>query len=80
MLTGYIGRLLRVDLSSGQISEEPMNEDYAHVFIGGSGLASRYIYDMVNEKTDPLSAENPLIYMTGPLTGTNAPCCGRYRS
>jgi aldehyde:ferredoxin oxidoreductase len=78
MVTGYIGRLLRVDLSNGQITEEPLNEDYAQFFIGGSGLASRYIYDMVTEETNPLGAENPLVFITGPLTGTNAPCCGRF--
>jgi len=78
MATGYTGRLLRVDLSNGQITEEQLNEDYARAFIGGSGLASRYIYDMVTEKTNPLGAENPLIFMTGPITGTNAPCCGRF--
>jgi aldehyde:ferredoxin oxidoreductase len=78
MMTGYTGRLLRVDLSNGQITEEPLNEDYAQAFIGGSGLASRYIYDMVTEKTNPLGDENPLIFITGPLTGTNAPCCGRF--
>ncbi len=78
MVTGYTGKLLRVDLSSGRITEEPLNEDYAQAFIGGSGLASRYIYDMVTTSTDPLGAENPLIFITGPLTGTNAPCCGRF--
>lgn len=77
-MTGYIGKLLRVDLNSGRISEEPLNQDHAQAFIGGSGLASRYLYDSVTEDTDPLGAENPLIFITGPLTGTNAPCCGRY--
>lgn len=78
MTTGYIGNLLRVDLTHGQIIEEPLDKDYAQAFIGGSGLGSRYLYDLVDEKTDPLGADNPLILMTGPLTGTNAPCCGRF--
>ncbi len=78
MVTGYTGKLLRVDLTQGQIVEEPLNEDYARAFIGGSGLASRYLRDMVTGKTDSLGAENPLIFITGPLTGTNAPCCGRF--
>jgi len=78
MVTGYTGKLLSVDLTQGQITEEPLNKDYAGDFVGGSGLASRYIYDMVTEKTNPLGAENPLIFITGPLTGTNAPCCGRF--
>ena len=78
MITGYVGKLLRVDLTEGQMAEEPLNEDYARAFIGGSGLASRYIYDMVTEKTNPLGAENPLIFITGPMTGTNSPSCGRF--
>jgi len=78
MVTGYTGRLLRVDLATSRIAEEPLNLDYAGMFIGGSGLASRYLYDMVTRETDPLGAENPLVFMTGPLTGTNAPSCGRF--
>jgi aldehyde:ferredoxin oxidoreductase len=78
MTTSYKGKLLRVDLDSGKLSDEPLNMDYAHSFIGGSGLAARYIYDLVKEDTAPLSGENPLVIMTGALTGTNAPCCGRF--
>ncbi|UCG54617.1 MAG: aldehyde ferredoxin oxidoreductase family protein [Dehalococcoidia bacterium] len=78
MLTGYIGKLLRVDLTDGQIFEESLNEDYTQAFIGGSGLGARYLYGMTDKKTDPQGADNPLIFMTGPLTGTKAPCCGRY--
>ena len=78
MVSGYKGKLLRVDLNRSQVTEEPLNQDYAQAFIGGSGLASRYLFDLVTDKTDPLGADNPLIVMTGPLTGTNAPCCGRF--
>jgi aldehyde:ferredoxin oxidoreductase len=75
---GYMGKLLVVDLTSGQIEDEPLNEDYARQFIGGSGLACRYLYDMVDADTDPLGPENPLFFITGPLTGTRAPLCGRH--
>jgi aldehyde:ferredoxin oxidoreductase len=77
-MTGYIGELLRVDLTRGQITKESLDKDYAQSFIGGSGLGSRYLYDLVDKKIEPLSAGNPLIFMTGPLTGTKAPCCGRF--
>jgi aldehyde:ferredoxin oxidoreductase len=77
-LNGYMGKLLVVDLTSGHIEDEPLNEDYARQFIGGSGLACRYLYDMVDADTDPLQPENPLLFMTGPLTGTRAPSCGRF--
>lgn len=78
MLAGYIGKILKADLTRGKISEEPLDEDYAQTFIGGSGLGARYLYDLTGEKTDPLGPDNPLIFMTGPLTGTKAPCCGRF--
>ena len=75
---GYMGKILKVNLSTGKISEEPLNMDFAKMFLGGSGLACRILYDMINKDTDPLGPENPLIFMTGPLTGTIAPSCGRY--
>jgi aldehyde:ferredoxin oxidoreductase len=77
-LDGYMGKLLTVDLSSGEIRDEPLNVEYAHQFIGGSGLAARYLYDLLDPDTDPLNPANPLLFMTGPLTGTRAPLCGRH--
>ncbi len=75
---GYHGKLLWVDLTSGQVHGEPLNADYAARFVGGSGLAARYLYDMIDADTDPLGPGNPLIVMPGPLTGTSAPLCGRH--
>jgi len=75
---GYMGKMLVVDLSGGGITAEPLNEGYARRYVGGSGLACRYLYDAVCADTDPLGPENPLIFMTGPLVGTAAPSCGRF--
>ncbi|MHA1378930.1 MAG: aldehyde ferredoxin oxidoreductase family protein [Candidatus Helarchaeota archaeon] len=75
---GWQGKILKVDLSSEKISSEPLNENWAKNYIGGSGLACRMLYDMINKDTDPLGPENPLIFMTGPLTATPAPTTGRY--
>ncbi len=75
---GYLGRILRVDLTNGGIAEEDLNPDHARMFIGGSGLAARYVYDLTDSDTDPLGPENPLVFMAGPLVGTRAPACGRY--
>lgn len=77
-MNSYAGKLLIVDLSSGKISTEPLNEKYAAQYIGGAGLGARYLYDMIDANTDPLSPENPLIFMTGPLDATPAPSCGRF--
>ncbi len=77
-MNGYLGKLLIVDLTSGEIRDEPLNAEYTQKFIGGSGLACRYLYDLIDADTDPLGPENPLVFMTGPLVGTRAPSCGRY--
>jgi aldehyde:ferredoxin oxidoreductase len=77
-LNGYLGKLLVVDLTSGKIEDEPLNESYVQQFIGGSGLAARYLYDLLDPGLDPLHPANPLFFSTGPLTGTRAPSCGRF--
>lgn len=75
---GYMGRILRVDLSESRISEELLSEKDCRLFLGGSGLATRYLFDEVPKGADPLGPDNELIFMTGPLTGTESPSAGRY--
>ncbi len=75
---GYIGKILRVDLTEGRVWDEPLNAGYARDFVGGSGLAARYAWDLVDATTAPLGPENPLIFMTGPVVGTAVPSAGRY--
>jgi aldehyde:ferredoxin oxidoreductase len=77
-MNGYMGKLLVVDLTSGEISTEPLSEDYARQFVGGASLACRYLFERIGRDTDPLGPDNPLLFMTGPLVGTPAPLCGRY--
>ncbi len=77
-LPGYLGKLLRVDLTAGRWWDEPLNADYARNFVGGSGLGARYLADYVTADTDPLGPDNPLIFMTGPFVGTQIPAAGRY--
>jgi aldehyde:ferredoxin oxidoreductase len=77
-MSGYMGRLLVVDLTSGELKEEPVDDNLAHDFVGGAGYAARYLYDELGPDTDPLGPENTLMFMTGPLVGTRAPSCGRH--
>ncbi|MBU7013223.1 MAG: aldehyde ferredoxin oxidoreductase family protein [Theionarchaea archaeon] len=77
-MKGFRGKILVVDLSSETIKTELVNEEIARAFLGGAGYAVRYLYDLVDEGTDPLGPENPLFFMTGPLTGTLAPSAGRW--
>jgi aldehyde:ferredoxin oxidoreductase len=75
---GYMGQILRVDLTNGRASKEDLKEDECKMFLGGSGLATKYLFDEVPKGTDPLGPDNKLIFMTGPLTGTESPSAGRY--
>src|SRR5271157_192359 len=77
-MNGYLGRILRVDLSQAGLWDEALNEDFARNYVGGSGLAARYLYDMLDAATDPLGPENPLFFLTGPLVGTSMTSAGRY--
>ena len=77
-MKGFVGKILKIDLSSKEITEEPLNEDYAKNFLGGMGYACRYLYDFIEKDTDPLSPDNILIFMNGPLTGSIAPSSGKF--
>jgi aldehyde:ferredoxin oxidoreductase len=77
-MNGYHGKLLVADLTRETLTDEPLNEKYAHDFIGSTGLAARYLYDMVDEKTDPLGPDNVLILMPGLLNGTSGPSVSRW--
>jgi len=61
-----------------KISEESLNEEIAKNFLGGAGYACSYLYDKLERNTDPLSPENIIMIMTGPLNGTFAPNTGRW--
>ena len=75
---GYMGKILRVNLTNGKITEEFPDEKTLKMFLGGAGLATKYLFDEVKPGIDPLGPENKLIFMTGPLTGTPSPSTGRY--
>jgi len=75
---GYVNRILRVDLSSRELSVEEIDWETAANFIGGRGYAAKLLYDDLPAGVDPLGPRNKLIFMTGPLTGTAAPTSGRF--
>lgn len=77
-MAGWNGKLLRVNLTSGQSQVEAIPESWLRQYIGGRGLAARYLYEEMDPTVDPLSPENVLIFATGPLTGTPVPCGARY--
>ena len=75
---GFRGKLLKIDLSTRKISTEPLNENYAKDFLGGAGYACRYLYDLIDKDTAPLSSANIIMIMNGVLNGTFAPNTGRW--
>ena len=77
-MSGYMGKLLVVDLTQGELKDEPLDPNIAHDYVGGAGYAARYLYDELGPDTDPLGPDNTLMFMTGPLVGTRAPSCGRH--
>ena len=78
MNNGYVGTILRVNLESGKIVKEPLNEKYAHDYVGARGLGTKYFCEECAPDCDVFGPGNNLIFMTGPLTGTFATSGGRY--
>ena len=74
----WTGKILRVNLSTGTIKVEPTNMEWAQAYIGSRGLGTKYLVEEVDAKVDPLTADNKIIWATGPLTGTMASTGGRY--
>ncbi len=72
MTRGYMGRILKVDLSSHELKDEVLDEKLQRQFIGGYGIGARLIFSQQNAGVDPLGPENIFGMLTGPLTGTQA--------
>lgn len=68
---GYAGKLLRVNLSTGTLSEEGWDSGTLRKWIGGSGVGAKILYDEVSPSTDWARPDNPLIMATGPLAVTS---------
>ncbi|MCG8617480.1 MAG: aldehyde ferredoxin oxidoreductase, partial [Desulfobacterales bacterium] len=73
MIEAYTHTLLMIDLSRGAVDTVPVPEPYIREYIGGKGFGAKLLQDRLSPGTDPLSPENMLMFMTGPLTATMAP-------
>ena len=78
MFNGYMGKILRIDLTDKSIAEEELREEDLRQFFGGSGLSAKILSEETDGKTDPLGPENVLIYLTGPFVHTPVPTSGRH--
>jgi len=72
----YAGKILHLDLATGNTTTEPLKEDLAKKYIGGIGLGMRLFLDNSKAGVDPFDPKNPIIFATGPLSGTMAPSAG----
>jgi aldehyde:ferredoxin oxidoreductase len=77
---GYMGQILRVNLTTGEIFKEPLPRELMEDYIGGRGFGIKLLSDLLPDpaNVDPLGPENVLIFSTGPLNGTMSPSSGRY--
>src|SRR3989304_6236132 len=73
---GYLNKVAWVDLATGRTDYRPINEDDARKYIGGRGVGAKYVFDN-GPQVEPLSPENILCLMTGPLSGTDVNLSGR---
>ncbi len=79
MINGYMGKILFVNLSTGEIQEETPDDSLYRNFLGGYGIGARIMYDRMKPGVDPLGPDNMLGFVTGPLTGTPAIVGTRYQ-
>ena len=83
-LIGYNGKIAFIDLNDESIKIEDVDPQIAKDYLGGTGLNAKLTYDLLKEedyeelKTNPYYSKNPLIFSTGPVTGTIRPSSGRY--
>jgi aldehyde:ferredoxin oxidoreductase len=67
---GYQGKILKVNLTTGEIIQEAFGEELAKTFLGGNGFAVKLVYDSIPIDVEPMAPENALAIAVGPLTDT----------
>lgn len=72
-MKGYWGKIIEIDLSEQKINVAPLDEEIYRKFLGGTGIGAKLFLDRTSPEIDAFNPQNPLIIMTGPLTGTRIP-------
>jgi aldehyde:ferredoxin oxidoreductase len=67
---GYAGKVLRVNLSKGMVSDEQLDADLIRQYIGGAGFGARYLYEENPDGIEWSDPKNRMILANGPLSGT----------
>jgi len=79
-IVGTLNRVLEIDLSKRNSSTVLISEQLRQNYLGGKGLGLKLLYDRLKPGTDPLGEDNVIVFMTGVLAGTSAPCSGRFHT
>lgn len=77
-MSSFLGRVLEVDLGAQRSRVVPLEPSFCQKFLGGVGMATRLLWDYSRPGTDPFDPANPMVFATGPLTGTMAPAASKY--
>ena len=83
-LIGYNGKIAHVNLTDQTVDVKDLDAQIAKNYLGGTGLSAKITHDLLSKdgydtlKKNPFSEINPLIFATGPVTGTLRPSSGRY--
>jgi aldehyde:ferredoxin oxidoreductase len=75
---GYQGKILRINLTTGRVSKEQLDDSTVRNYLGGDGFLAHYLYTELKGGEDPLGGKNKIVISTGPLTGTAWPTSGRF--
>lgn len=78
MLGGYAGKILDVNLETGELKDKTLDEEVLRMYLGGKGLGLKLIYDEFRDDIQPFDPDNLLVFSTGPATGARVPTSGRY--
>jgi len=70
--------ILKINLSTRETSEYRIPADWERDYLGGASLAARLLYTSLTRDLDPFSPQSPLLFLTGPLTGSAGPAVGRF--
>lgn len=76
---GYLGKILRINLSEKTVKTETIEEKIYHKLLGGRGLAAKYYYEEVGADVKPFGRENKIFFFAGPLTGLTLPAPTKYQ-
>lgn len=75
---GYLGKILRVDLSKGQTSVEELDKSFIERWVGGAGFGAKYLYEEVPADVEWSDPENRIIWTSGPLAGSGVYGAGTF--